>query len=172
MDVEEIESRISVLEKKKAELLEQIKVLNKRLRYKQYEHKALKPFVDQTRDVNIGPLKRQKNAMEFRISTQAYTPRLEREWLKEINKLEERLKEVREIEWARRKIRLVEKDITECEGSIKPIETELNQIRDELRRLYDDVRSARDAVRRAMKYSGPGDDLVTLGDIGIMENPK
>lgn len=168
MDLSEIETKIDGLEKRKAGLLERITTANKRLRYKQYEHKALKPFVEQTKNIRIGPLRRKKNAVEFRIATQAYTPRMEREWLKEVKKIDQKLAEVREIEWARRKLRLVENDVTECEKQIAEVEPQLQQIREQLKKLYDNARSLRQAARRAVQY-GPRDEMVTLGDIGIIE---
>jgi uncharacterized coiled-coil DUF342 family protein len=168
MDLNNVEQRIQELEKRKAELIEQIRKLNRRLRYKQYEQKALEPYIEKTKGIHIGPLRRKKNAIEFRISPQAYTPRLEREWLKEVRKLEEQLKEVKDIEWARRKLRLVQGDITECETQITAVEPELQKIRGELKQLYEDVKTQRAVAKRAFQ-SEPGEDFVTLGDIGIIE---
>lgn len=176
MDLSSLESKISELEKQKSELLEKIKAVNRRLRHKRYEQKNLQPFVEETKDVHIGPLRKMKEALEFRIATQAYTPQLEREWIKEVKKVDEKLGNVREIEWARRKIRLVEGDISECEKEIGEIEPKLHQLREELNRLYDQVRSVRSMLKRAAARpavaGGFEDDLVTLGDIGIMENEQ
>jgi len=168
MELNELETKIQELETQKNTLIDQIKQLNRRLRYKRYEQKALEPFIEQTKDIRIGPIRKQKNAVEFRIATQAYTPRMEREWLKQVKKLEVQLKEVSEIEWARRKLKLVQGDIVECEKQISGVEPELQKIRGELNKLYDNVRAIRAAAKRITRDSVE-DDMVTLADIGIIE---
>ncbi|HLC68556.1 MAG TPA: hypothetical protein VJH24_01850 [Candidatus Bilamarchaeaceae archaeon] len=168
MELNELETKIQELETQKNILIDQIKQLNRRLRYKRYEQKALEPFIEQTKDIRIGPIRKQKNAVEFRIATQAYTPRMEREWLKQVKKLEVQLKEVSEIEWARRKLKLVQGDIVECEKQISGVEPELQKIRGELNKLYDNVRAIRAAAKRITRDSVE-DDMVTLADIGIIE---
>ena len=168
MELNELETKIQELETQKNILIDQIKQLNRRLRYKRYEQKALEPFIEQTKDIRIGPIRKQKNAVEFRIATQAYTPRMEREWLKQVKKLEVQLKEVSEIEWARRKLKLVQGDIVECEKQISGVEPELQKIRGELNKLYDNVRAIRAAAKRITRDSIE-DDMVTLADIGIIE---
>ena len=93
---------------------------------------------------------------------------MEREWLKQVKKLEVQLKEVSEIEWARRKLKLVQGDIVECEKQISGVEPELQKIRGELNKLYDNVRAIRAAAKRITRDSVE-DDMVTLADIGIIE---
>ena len=68
---ENLQTRIDVLEKQKAELIERIKRLNRRIKYKKYEKQALGPFLEQTKDVQVAPYRKQKRALEFRISTAA-----------------------------------------------------------------------------------------------------
>ena len=166
-----MENKIRELEKKKSELISQVQQFSRRLRYKQYEQKALVPFVEQTKDIHIGQIKRMKSALEFKISTQAYTPRLEREMLKDVKKVDDQLKDVREVEWARRKIRFVEGDIAECEKNISTIEAQLRVIREELKKLYDESRAQRIA-KSAVKMPDFRDEMVTLADIVIIEQGK
>ena len=169
MDEKEVKTRIDELESRKSGLIEKIKEVNRRLRYKKYEQKALAPFVEQTKDIRIGPIRKKKNAIEFKISTQAYTPRLEREWLKEVRKLDEKLKEVREIEWARKKKKLVDRDIEIAEADVIKIETELKKIREELKGLYGDARVIKAAGKRGVKIGKFEDDMVTLEDLMVVE---
>ena len=123
MDEETLKAKVDELEKKKSELIERIKQLNRRIRYKNYEQKALQPFLEQTKDVQVAPLRKQKRALEFKISTAAYTPKMEREILKHLKKVDEQLEKVKEVERARRKIKYVEQDISEGEAEIGKIET-------------------------------------------------
>jgi hypothetical protein len=43
---EEVKTKIAELEKKKGELIERITKINRRIRYKEYEKKALEPFLE------------------------------------------------------------------------------------------------------------------------------
>jgi len=168
---EELKARIDELEKKKGDLIEKIKRLNRRVRYKKYEKKALEPFLEQTKDVHIAPFRKRKKALEFKISTSAYTPRMEREWLKEVRKIDEKLDELREVERARRKKRYVEQDIEEGEKEIVVIETDLKVIRTELRTLYDNMRGIKNAARKAAAAQERAEeDMVALGDLALIEN--
>lgn len=167
---EELKTKIDELEGKKTELIERIKQLNRRVRYKKYEQKALQPFLEQTKDVQVVPFRKQKRALEFKISTAAYTPRMEKELIKQMKKVDEKLDEVKEVERARRKIRYVEQDITEGEGEISKIEVELKVIREELKKLYDDMKSVRMSARKqAAAQARAEEDLVALGDLAMIE---
>ncbi|MEW6722975.1 MAG: hypothetical protein AB1324_06960 [Candidatus Micrarchaeota archaeon] len=169
-DEETLKTRIDELEKKKGELIERIKQLNRRIRYKKYEQKALEPFLEQTKDVQIAPLRKQKRALDFRISTAAYTPKMEKELIKQLKKVDEELDKVKEVERARRKIKYVEQDITDGETEIVKIETELKVIRDELKKLYDEMKTFRVAARKqAQAAARAEDELVALGDLAILE---
>lgn len=166
-----MKARIDELEGKKTELIERIKALNRRIRYKKYEQKALQPFLEQTKDVQIAPFRKRKRALEFKISTAAFTPRMEKELIKQLKKVDEKLDEVKEVEKARRKIKYVEQDIKDGEGEIVTIEAELKTIRDELKTLYDENKALRAAAKRqAAAQARAEEDLVALGDLALMEN--
>lgn len=164
----EIAGHIKALEDKKAELLERITKLNGRLRYKEYERKALEPFLEQTKDVRIGPLRKTLRQLEFRISTQAYTPKIEKELVKEVKKTEAELAKVAEVEKARRKSKLVEGDIADVQKEIAAIEPELKKIREQLNDYYEDMRTARKQAKKGIKT----DHMVTLEDIAVFEKEE
>ncbi|MFH0884955.1 MAG: hypothetical protein V1861_04555 [Candidatus Micrarchaeota archaeon] len=172
-DEETLKNKIEELEKKKTELIERIKQLNRRIRYKKYEQKALEPFLEQTKDVQIAPYRKQKRALEFRIATAAYTPKMEKELIKHLKKIDEQLDKVKEVERARRKIKYVEQDILDGETEIGKIEIELKVIRDELRKLYDDMKGFRMTARKqAAAQARADEDLVALGDLAILEKEE
>jgi len=167
---EELRAKVEELEKRKAELIERIKVLNRRIRYKKYEQKALQPFLEQTKDVRTGQFHKQKKAIEFKIATSAYTPKMERDLIKELRKVEEELGKVREVERARRKAMYVEKDIADGEAEIVGIETELKVIREDLKKFYDEMKTFRNAARKqAQAEARAEEDLVALGDLALIE---
>ena len=167
---DELRTRIEELEKKKSELIERIKQLNRRIRYKKYEQKALEPFLEQTKDVKIAPFHKMKRALEFKISTAAYTPKMEKELIKQLREVDKKLDEVREVERARRKIKYVEQDITEGESEIAKIEVDLKVIRDDLKKLYDEMKSIRMTSRKqVMAAARAEEDMVALGDLATIE---
>ncbi|MEK6979214.1 MAG: hypothetical protein AABW86_03245 [Candidatus Micrarchaeota archaeon] len=169
MDEAELGAKITELEVKKTDLINRIKKVNARKRYKQYEEKALEPFLEKTRDVDVGPLRRQRRAIEFRIATQAYTPKMEKELLKAAKKLDDQLAQFQEVERARRKKRYVIGDLAECEKEITEIETQLHVIRDELKKLYDEARTYKSASKKGIKFGpAPDDGLVTLEEMGVI----
>ncbi|MBD3210614.1 hypothetical protein GF318_04510 [Candidatus Micrarchaeota archaeon] len=168
---DELKTRIDELEARKAKLIDRIKQLNRRIRYKKYEQKALQPFLEQTKDVKIAPYRKRKRSLEFKISTAAFTPRMEKELIKELRKIDDKLNEVKEVERARRKIRYVEQDIKEGEGEIGKIEVELKDIRDELRKLYEENKAIRVAARKeAAAQARAEEEMVSLGDLALIEN--
>lgn len=168
---DEVKTRIDELEGKKGELIERIKQLNRRIRYKKYEQKALQPFLEQTKNVQVAPYRKQKRALEFKISTAAFTPRMEKELIKQLKKVDEKLDEVKEVERARRKIRYVEQDIKDGEDEIGNIEKDLKVIREELRTLYEENKAMRATARKqAAAQARAEEDLVALGDVALIEN--
>lgn len=170
---EELKTRIDKLEDEKRKLIDRIKKLNSRIRYKKYEKKALEPFLEQTKDVKVAPYRKRKRALEFKISTSAYTPNMERQWLKEVRKLDQKLDELKEVEKARRKKRYVDQDIEEGEGEITGIEEKLHGIRAELRKLYGDMREIKSAARKAaVAQERIEEDMVALGDLAMIEKSE
>ena len=162
--------QIEELEKKKSELIEEIKQLNRRIRYKKYEKEALKPYLEQTKEVQIAPFRKQKRAIEFKIATSAYTPKMEKDLLKELKKIDTQLDKVKEVDRARRKAKYVEQDITEGEQKIIEIEVQLKSIREKLKVLYDEIRANRAAAKRQVDDNVRADnDLVALGDLAMIE---
>ena len=113
MTIEEVEARINEIEDSKSKLIGEIKKNYGRIRYKKYEEKALAPFLKETANVMVGPVRKQLRRLEFKIATQAYTPQIERQLVKEVKKVEDELKDLRAVEKARRKKKLVQQDIVD-----------------------------------------------------------
>lgn len=172
-EFEMIQEKIKNLETSKADMIGRIRYLTRRIRFKKFEQKALTPYLEQTKEVRIAPLRKRRNRMEFMIATAAYTPRMEREWLKEVRKLDEELEKVKEIEKARRKKRFVDEDIETGEQEVKDLEKGLQDVKDRLRRLYDEAKSVKMATRRSVSASAAmEDEMVSLGDLAMIEDKK
>jgi len=175
-ELEKINQEIKTLEDTKVEMIDRVRYLTRRIRFKKFEQKALEPYLEETRDVQIAPLRKRRNRMEFMIATAAYTPKIEREWLKEVRKLDEELEKVKEVERARRKIRFVEDDIKDGELEIVDLENKIRDSKDKLRRLYDEAKSVRMSVRRISSAAASSpmmeEDMVTLGDLAMIERKE
>ncbi len=163
MELNEILDAINKLEDEKSKLIDEIKKCNSRLKYKQLEKKALEPFIEETKDVDTSRLRKKLRILEFKIATQAYTPRIERELVRRVKKVEEELKKYKKVEDARRKIKLINKDIKEAEEKIKEIEPRLKEIREELKKLYGEKKK-QERIKKSEEAN-----LVSLEEIAIIE---
>mgnify|MGYP001116765273 CR=1 FL=1 len=170
--VSEIEDRIRQLEEEKKALIEEIKELNSRLRYKTMEHKALLPFVEKTKDVKVDNLIKQLKGLEFKVATQAHTPQMERNLVKKIMELEKELSKHKSVFKARKKLKLVEKDLDEIKKRIEEIEEKLKTIRKELKGFYEKLKMKKEAEKRGMTYGEKTDHMVPLEDVVVVEESK
>ncbi len=176
--VPEKKSEVEILEAKKAELIGRIQKAYRKIRYKKYEQQTLEPFLKETEAVQIAPLRKRKRALEFKISTAAYTPKMEREILKQMREIDAELDKVKEVEKARRKAKYVVQDIAEAENEIKKIEEELKVIREELKKHYGAMKNQQRRTEGGYRERKQGekppvrneeDDYVSLGDIALIE---
>ena len=172
MEVEEVEGRIKELEEEKSKLINEIKKNYGRIRYKKYEEKALEPFLKETEGVMIGPVRKKLRRLEFKIATQAYTPQIERQLVKEVKKVEDELKELRAVEKARRKKKLVKQDIEDCEKRIAEIEGELKGMRSELKDLYGKLKTMRAGKKHGVVFGEKPDEMVSMEDIVVIEDTR
>jgi uncharacterized coiled-coil DUF342 family protein len=155
----EMEEKIKELENEKKSLIEEIKRLSERLKYKKLERQALIPFLEQTKDVDVSHLKRKLKRLEFKISTQAYTLKIERQMIKKVKEIEAELTKYEPVERARRKEKLIKKDIEKINEKIRKKEEKLKNIRAELKKLYMERK----------RQKSLGDHTVTLADVAIIE---
>jgi len=149
MDNEELKERLKRLEEEKMKLIERAKKVNRRYRYKTMELKAIEPYVKATENVKTGPVKAKLRRLEFKISTQAYTPRREKEILKRIKGLEEDIEKALKIERARRKMALIEKDIAELSKEKEEVDKALSAIREEINSVRNKLKESRKITGKA-----------------------
>jgi uncharacterized coiled-coil DUF342 family protein len=169
---EEIEERIKQLEEEKKTLIEEIKELNNRLRYKTMEHKALLPFVEKTKDVRVDNIIKQLKGLEFKVATQAHTPQMERNLVKKIMELEKELSKHKGVFRARKKLKLIESDLNEIKKKIEEVEGKLKAIRKELKGLYEKLKIKKAAEKRGATYGEKTDHMITLEDVVVVEKSE
>lgn len=171
-ELEDVEAKIAQIEDEKSKLINEIKKNYGRIRYKKYEEKALEPFLKETEHVRVGPVRKRLRQLEFRIATQAYTPQIERRMVKEVKKVEDELKDLRAVEKARRKKKLVAQDIVECETRITEIEGQLKGMRAELKELYGRFKTLRSGKKHGIVFGEKPEDMVSMEDIVVLEDNR
>ena len=152
------------LEKKKGELIEEAKKVNNRLKYKEMELKAIEPFVKQTEDVNPEPVKRRLRRLEFKISTQAFTPKKEKELLKRLKTLEKEAEFVLKVERARKKKALIEKDLEELRKKKEELDKQLSEIREQIKEMRKRIKEEKKA-KAVMPVSASEEAYFSLEDV-------
>ncbi len=165
----EIEERIKQLEDEKKVLIDEIRTLNNRLKYKTMEHKALAPFVEKTKDVRVDNLMKQLKGLEFKVATQAHTPQMERALVKKIMELERQLSKHKGVFRARKKLKLVENDLNEIKAKMDEIDGKLKKIRKELKGFYEKLKMKKAAEKRGITYGEKTDHMITLEDVVVIE---
>ncbi|MCL5428060.1 MAG: hypothetical protein M1321_02660 [Candidatus Marsarchaeota archaeon] len=157
--------------------------MKRRLAYKQAEKEATARLVAEGKKTtkNIGYLRRRKENLEFRISTEAYTLDAERELIRKKSKIDEELNEAIQSYRMRRKAEFVEGDIAELtkgleesSKSLEGIEKSLDSLYGELRKLNGERmrRSVEHRDRERKKQEAPKPVEVSLADIAIIKDRK
>ncbi len=133
---DDIRAKINSLEEAKKKLIEEIKKLNARLRFKKYEEKKVSARLEGKEKIRAAPYFKMLRKLHFKVSTQAFTAAKEKELVKKIEEIEKKLPAALEVERARKKLKLVKGDIEEAEKRIAEIDEELKKMREELKELY------------------------------------
>ncbi len=168
MEGNELKQRIQKVENEKNDLIEEAKKINKRLHYKTLELKALQPFIQENKQIRAGPHRRELRILEFKVSTQAYTPKIERTLLKKIKEVRKNLNESLKVEQARKKAQLVEKDIKEIDGKKEEIDKKLSEIREEINSLRGKIKQRREERKPIKKAASPKQEK-TSGYLSLEE---
>ncbi|MEM4366870.1 MAG: hypothetical protein QW035_01930 [Candidatus Anstonellales archaeon] len=169
-DIGKLEGEIAKLEERKKELIEKIKEVNRRVLYKKYELKALEPFLKETSEVNTLPIRKTISRLEFKLSTQGYTLKREREIVKMIKSLEKELKKIEPIEKARKKKRFIEKDLQDLGAQAEEIEKQLKEIRENIADLQKKRKEMKKDLVRRKRIEDT--ELVSLEDVVVIEKEE
>ncbi|MFA5381628.1 MAG: hypothetical protein WC356_00550 [Candidatus Micrarchaeia archaeon] len=152
MEGQDLRQRIQEVEKEKNEFIEEAKKINKRLHYKSLELKALQPFIKENPNIRIGPYKKELRELEFRVSTQAFTPKIEKALLKQIKEVKKKHDEALVVENARRKARLVEEDITQITKRKEELDKKLSELREEINDIREKIKKRKEEKTQKTPY--------------------
>jgi len=148
----DVESEIRKLTDRKTELIDRVRKISKGIKYKTIEVKALEPLEAQAEKENPFILIRKLKKLEFRLSTQASTPKMEKAMMKEIIDLERQIRKVKPLLTASSRIRRVREDLRYYESEMVKVESELKGIRERLRELIGKRKIERAQEKRDITY--------------------
>jgi len=138
---------IKRLEKEKNKLLEVVSKLNRKIKYKELELNALGPILEKYKSVDINPIRRKLNAIEFKISTQAISSKKERDLVKKAKEFRKEYNRLMKIERVRRRKTFIEKDLKELMEERDKIDTKLKELRENIKNIIEELRKSRKKSR-------------------------
>ena len=147
-EVAKTKEAIDAVRKERADVIGKVKEARRRLTYKEAEDAALKRLLDIERAKpeaaekrrKIGYLKRLKNKLEFRISTEASSLADEKGLVRQIEDVNKQLSEAYKIIRLERKAELVKKDMEEFKKTLADGELKIAEHDKKLDELYDTLR--------------------------------
>ncbi len=179
----ELAKEIEEQRRRKGVLITDVRRMKRRLAYKLAEKEAAAKMVVEGRKStkNIGYLRRRKENLEFRISTEAYTLEAEKDLIRKKAKIEEELNDAIQSYRMKRKAEFVDGDIAEltkgidgANKALATIESSLDILYGELRKINGERmrRNTEHREREHKKQEQPKPMEVSLADIAIIKGKK
>ncbi|MCX8166633.1 MAG: hypothetical protein N3E37_02160 [Candidatus Micrarchaeota archaeon] len=175
------ESTVEGLEKKKKYFIDKIIVLNKKIKNKELQMKAIEEALKLEKGPDLRTLKKKLNNLEFKLSTQAHTPKQEKSYIKLMEHLESQMESAKKIQKLKHKIVLIKQDIQEYKNEIAKIDLLLKDLRNKIAQLREKERKEKELKNRQEKkqkevkviYSENIEPAeFTLMDLAIVEEDK
>lgn len=147
-EVAKLKEEIDAVKKLRGEAIARVKDNRRRLNYKEAEAVAIGKLLDiekakdkdNSKRKKIGYLKRLKNKLEFKISTEAQSLAEEKDLVRKIEEINKELNVAYKAIRLERKTELVKSDIEECRKNITEYETKIQEHDKKLDELYDKLR--------------------------------
>ena len=142
-----MEKRKALEDEKKA-LIEKIKAVNRRLRYKQYEFKALSSMVPAEPPIPLVMARKRLNQLEFRIATESTNLAQERKMMREIREAEESYKAAAKYQKFARKLEYVRGDVAAAEKEASALDVEIKKKREQIGEIEREISTRKRRVAR------------------------
>lgn len=170
---DEFQQGIDAERKKKSIMLDNLRRFRRRLAYKLAEKEAIAKLATMSKKStkNIGYLRRKKESLEFRISTEAYTLEAEKDLIRKKNEVEAELQQAIDSFRLKRKAEFVASDIDDLTKKIESTNLELQELEKRLDVLYNGLRRQR-APPRQRKPQEQKSAEVSFADIAIIKDKK
>ena len=176
---DELTKAIEEERKKKGLLLDEMRRFRRRLAYKLAEKDAIAKLAvsGKKSTKNIGYLRRKKEALEFRISTEAFTLNAEKDLIRKKQEVEEELQEAINSYRMKRKAEFVNSDIEEMNKKIEETNVRLQELEKRLDVLYNGLRKQRAPPKQRHHahqehHQQPQQQEVSFADIAIIKDKK
>ncbi|MFI5412663.1 MAG: hypothetical protein ACHQX1_02120, partial [Candidatus Micrarchaeales archaeon] len=164
-EVAKLKEEIDSVKKQRSDVIVKVKENRRRLNYKEAEAVALSRLLeiekgkdkDNAKRKKIGYLKRLKNKLEFRISTEASSLSAEKGLVRQIEDINKELNEAYKSIRLERKNEFVKKDVDDYRKSLSELEAKIGEHDKKLDELYDKLRKllgierGRHSTKPAMK---------------------
>lgn len=155
-EAQKIKDEIEGVRRERSKLIAKIKEARRRMSYKEEEAVALDKLVSMNKEQDkdgekarrFGYLKRMKNRLEFRISTEASSLSKEKEIIRKIKEINEELDGLAIAVRMERKLGLVKGDVEECRRQLAEIEPKVAEMDGKLDALYANLRAKLGIKRR------------------------
>ncbi len=146
-EVADIKSQIDECRRQRDALITSIKDYRRKLEYKQAENIAISKFVESEKDnveiKKIGYLKRQKNRLEFKLSTEArMSLDDEKAIIRKIAEIDGQLAGLLKFARLQRKIGYIQNDIKEYTEKLNETDKSIRELDAKLDGLYASIRKA------------------------------
>lgn len=141
-----LKEEIDALKKERIEAIIKVKIARKRLAYKEHELEDVKRAAEQNKTDTteqrrqIGKMKRMKNSLEFRVSTEARSLNEERKLIKEIADVNAKLKELYKSIRFEKKLEFVEGDIKRYTEEVEEATKKIAEADSKLDEKYNALR--------------------------------
>lgn len=142
----------TALENEKKALIEKIKAVNRRLRYKQYELKALSSMSPEDSAVPLSVARKRLNLLEFRIATESTNLSQERKMMREIREAEEDFNKALRHQRFVRKLEYVKGDIGAAEKEAAALDVEIRKKREQINEIERDMAARKRKAVRAKEH--------------------
>lgn len=179
----ELKKGIDDEKKRRSDIINEIRRKRSKLGYKQVEYEAVsKLSTMNTEHVNIGRLRRMKESLEFRISTEAHTLSSEKDLIRKLNVIDEDLNKAIKNFKMKKKLNFIVDDIAQLKKEINELDKKIEESNKKLDDLYGELRTLTDYRRRPKRsehrernsnFGGePKAMSISLEDIAIMKPKK
>ncbi len=189
-EVAKLKEEIDSVKKQRSDVITKVKDNRRRLSYKEAESIALSRLLDiekgkdkdNAKRKKIGYLKRMKNKLEFRISTEASSLATEKGLIRQIEDVNKELNEAYKAIRLERKSEFVKKDVDDYRKTLSELEAKITEHDKKLDELYDKLRKllgierGRHSTKPSMKKKAQSQMMsqeINLEDIAVIKKrPK
>jgi uncharacterized coiled-coil DUF342 family protein len=164
--------------KKRKELVDQLKVKNKQVAELKKEISLIFPKLKKAGSNKVLRLMKQEEEIEFLISTEAHTPKQEKELLQKLKEIKAEISKYKEAENLKNLLDKKKRALKEVISEIKSLESELSKVRKECNLKYSEVVAERKAAfeekrrKKIEKQLEKAKGFITLEDVAIIKKKK